>query len=108
MYERACGFCGDLWRGGPGIARPSLGIDLKFCGRACLKSWEAKLTFSTFEIEAIEKMLPDVGQHVASTGLGDKPFNACSREEILGLMAVSVRSFRTALQAVMDREGIAF
>lgn len=66
------------------------------------------MSFSHFEIEAIEKVLPGLGQHVASNGLGDKAFNDCSRDEILGLVAASVRTFRKELHEIFDREGIAF
>lgn len=107
-FERVCGFCGDLWRGGPGVHHPGLSIDLKFCGRACLKAWEAKLSFSHMEIEAIEKMLPAMGEHVVTSGIVDKPFKDCSRDEILGLFAATVKTFRKELHAICDREGIPF
>lgn len=107
-FERACASCGFTWNGGLGVQRPALSIDLKFCSRACLKAWEAKLPFSQFEIEAIEKVLPDLGQHVARNGLGSKAFNDCSRDEILGIVAASVRTFRKELHEIFDREGIAF
>lgn len=104
MYERACGFCGSPWAGGWGLLRPSLGIDLKFCGRACLKSWEAKVSFSKNEVEAIEKMLPAMGAYVAASGIMEKPFKDCSKDEILGLFATTVKTFRATFQEVLGSE----
>lgn len=66
------------------------------------------MSFSQFEIEAIEKMLPAMGEHVVSTGIADKPFNDCSRDEILGLFAAAVKTFRGELHQIFDREGISF
>lgn len=98
-YERACGFCGDLWRGGSGYQRGD--IDLRFCGHLCLKAWEAKVAFSQIEIEAIEKMLPAMGEYVTSAGIVSKPFAECSRDEILGLFATTVKTFRDTFQDVL-------
>lgn len=53
-------------------------------------------------------MLPAMGEHVATTGLDKKPFKDCSRDEILGLFAATVRNFRTELHKICDREGIGF
>lgn len=66
------------------------------------------MAFSQFEIEAVEKMLPAMGQYVAESGIGTKPFNECSREEILGLFASTVRTFRSELHSIFDREGVPF
>ena len=107
-FERVCGFCGDAWCGGWGFSIPHQDIDLKFCGRACLQAWEAKVSFSHFEVEAIEKMLPVMGQYVAESGIGAKAFNDCSRDEILGLFASTVKTFRTEFQQVIEREGVPF
>lgn len=59
------------------------------------------MTFSETEIEAIEKMLPAMGQYVATAGIADKPFNACSRDEILALFANTVKTFRVTFQDVL-------
>lgn len=66
------------------------------------------MSFSELEIEAIEKMLPAMGQHVVASGIGNKAFNDCSRDEILGLFATTVKTFRGELHQIFDREGIAF
>ena len=108
IRERVCAFCGNHWRGGLGVNRPALGIDVKFCARACRNAWEANMSFSQMEIQAIEKMLPAMGAHVAEKGLGDKAFNDFSRDEILGLFATTVRTFRTELHQIIDEEGLPF
>lgn len=66
------------------------------------------MNFSQMEIEAIEKMLPAMGAHVAEKGLGTKAFNEFSRDEILGLFAATVRAFRTELHKLVDKEGIPY
>lgn len=66
------------------------------------------MAFSQFEIEAVEKMLPAMGQYVAESGIATKAFNDCSRDEILGLFASTVRTFRKEFQEVIDREGIPY
>lgn len=66
------------------------------------------MAFSPLEIEAVEKMLPTMGQYVAESGIGTKSFNDCSRDEILGLFASTVRTFRKEFQEVIDREGIPY
>lgn len=86
------------------MSRPSHNIDLKFCGRACFKSWEAKVSFSKTEVEAIEKMLPVMGEYVAASGIMDKPFKDCSKDEILGLFANTVKTFRTTFQEVLGSD----
>jgi hypothetical protein len=57
------------------------------------------MSFTKDEIEAFQKMLPVLGQHVAAQGIAAKAFNDLSREEILGLCAATVRGFREALEA---------
>lgn len=91
------------WNGGWGFNPPS-GPDLKFCGRACFQAWRAGMTLSNREIEAIEAMLPAMGQYVAQTGIADKPFSACSRDEILALVANTVKIFRTTFQDVLGSD----
>lgn len=54
------------------------------------------MTFSETEVRAIEKMLPDMGQYVARSGIMEKPFKDCSKEEILGLFANTIKTFRAA------------
>lgn len=66
------------------------------------------MSLSHFEIEAFEKMLPAMGEHVAQSGIMEKPFKDCSRDEILGLFVTTVKTFRTELHAICDREGISF
>jgi len=56
------------------------------------------MNFTETEISAIERMLPDMGQYVASSGIAEKPFSQCSREEILGLFATTIKTFRAAFQ----------
>lgn len=56
------------------------------------------MTFSETEVRAIEKMLPDMGQYVTTAGIVEKPFKDCSREEILGLFATTIKTFRAAFQ----------
>lgn len=95
--ERACSFCGLLWQGG--LGRKVNGKDHKFCKRACLKAWEAGVSLSTYEIEAIKAMLPAMGEFVAASGMGDKAFNDLSRDEVCGLFATTVKTFRAELDA---------
>lgn len=76
-----------------------MGKEHKFCGRACLKAWEAKVSLSNYEIEAIQSMLPAMGEFVASSGIGGKTFNDLSRDEICGLFATTVKTFRAELDA---------
>lgn len=59
------------------------------------------MTFSNQEIEAIEKMLPAMGQYVTEAGIAEKPFVACSRDEILALFATTIKTFRGAFQEVL-------
>lgn len=60
------------------------------------------------EIMAIEQSLPAVGQHVASTGIGNKTFNDLTRDEALGLVATCVKTFRVKLEEVFDDQDIPF
>lgn len=60
------------------------------------------------EIMAIEQSLPDVGKHVAATGIGTKPFNDLTRDEALGLVAACVKTFRVELDKVFDDQDIPF
>lgn len=91
------------WNGGWGFASP-LGGDHKFCGRACFHAWKAKMTFSQTEIEAIEKMLPAMGAYVAQAGIAEKPFAACSKDEILSLFANTIKTFRVTFQDVLGSD----
>lgn len=62
------------------------------------------MTFSKTEIEAIETMLPAMGQYVTQAGIGDKPFSACSRDEILALFATTIKTFRATFQDVLGSD----
>ncbi len=62
------------------------------------------MSFSQMEVQAIEKMLPAMGAYVADKGIMDKSFQDCTRDEILGLFAATVRAFRTELHALCDDE----
>lgn len=95
--ERACSFCGLSWQGG--LGRKVNGKDHKFCKRACLKAWEAGVSFTQYEIEAIQSMLPAMGEFVAAQGMGDKAFNDLTRDEVLGLFATTVKTFRAEYEA---------
>lgn len=68
------------------------------------------MTYTQDEIRAFEKMLPALGQHVASQGLGTKAFNDLSREEVLAFCAATVRGFRAALNEIyeLDAGGIPY
>lgn len=96
-WERACSFCGMLWNGG--LGRTVMGQDHKFCGRACLKAWEAQVSFTQYEIQAVEAMLPTMGEYVAASGIGGKAFNDLSRDEVCGLLATTIKTFRAELDA---------
>lgn len=56
------------------------------------------MNFSETEIRAIEKMLPAMGSYVAQSGIMAKPFQECSKEEILGLFATTIKTFRASFQ----------
>lgn len=62
------------------------------------------MKFSDREIEAIEAMLPAMGQYVAQAGIVAKPFAECSRDEILALFANTVRIFRETFQDVLGSD----
>lgn len=96
------------WRGGLGLARPFAGLDVKFCTSACHRAWEAELSFSKVEIEAIEALLPIMGKYVADNGLGSKAFNDFTRDEILGLFARTVTTFRMKVAEAIDVGDIPF
>jgi hypothetical protein len=88
--ERACGFCGFGFS-----ARNALESQgHSFCRLACFLAWERRMNFTETEVSAIEKMLPPMGQYVAQSGIAEKPFSQCSREEILALFANTIRMFR--------------
>ncbi len=59
------------------------------------------MKFNPDEIKAFEQALPALGQHVATNGLGDKTFNTMTRDEILGVMAATVREFREQFNTIM-------
>ena len=59
------------------------------------------MSFSQIEVEAIEKMLPDMGAYVSQAGIAEKSFAQCSRDEILGLFATTVKTFRASFQDVL-------
>jgi hypothetical protein len=81
------------------LGRKVNGKDHKFCKRACLKAWEAGMAFAQFEIDAIQSMLPAMGEYVANSGIGPKSFNDMTKDEILGLFANTVKVFRAELEA---------
>lgn len=56
------------------------------------------MSFSEVEIRAIEKMLPPMGAYVAEAGIMEKPFAQCSKDEILGLFATTIKTFRESFQ----------
>lgn len=62
------------------------------------------MNFSETEIRAIEKMLPSMGSYVAQTGIMTKPFKDCSKEEILGLFATTIKTFRASFQEELGDE----
>lgn len=59
------------------------------------------MAFSQIEIEAIEKMLPAMGEYVAGSGMGAKAFNDLSRDEALALFANTVKTFRATFADVL-------
>lgn len=62
------------------------------------------MAFSKIEVEAIEKMLPAMGAYVADSGIMEKPFKDCSKDEILGLLATTVKTFRASYQEVLGSD----
>ena len=60
------------------------------------------MKFTLDETKAIEASLPNLGKHVAETGLAAKSFNDMSREEILGLSAFIIREFREQWDDLTD------
>jgi hypothetical protein len=90
------------WTGG--LGKTVSGIDHKFCKRACLKAWEAGMALSGYEIEAIQAMLPAMGEYVASNDIGGKAFNDLSRDEVLGLFATTIKAFRVELDAQLSAD----
>lgn len=62
------------------------------------------MTYTKDEIAAFEQMLPALGQHVASQGIGAKAFNDLSRDEVLALCAATVRTFRETLTKLYNLE----
>lgn len=62
------------------------------------------MSFTKDEIDAIEKMLPALGQFVAAQGFGPKAFNDLTREQVLTLCAGTVREFRKAFHEVVSVE----
>ena len=57
------------------------------------------MSFTQYEIEAIQSMLPAMGEFVAANGIGDKAFNDLSKDEVCGLFATTVKTFRAELDA---------
>lgn len=57
-----------------------------------------------YDIEAIENMLQPMGDYVASSGIMNKPFAECSRDEILGLFAATVKTFRAEFQNALGSD----
>lgn len=66
------------------------------------------MKFIPDEIQAIEQSLPAIGQHVAQTGIGAKAFNDLSKDEVLGLIATSIKTFRVELEKVFDANDVPF
>ena len=62
------------------------------------------MTFTKDEIDAIEKMLPALGQYVAAQNLGGKAFNDMTRDEVLAFCAGTVRTFRQAFYEIVSIE----
>jgi hypothetical protein len=62
------------------------------------------MSFTKDEIDAFQKMLPALGQHVAAQGIGAKAFNDLTKDEVLALCAATVRGFREALAVIYDLE----
>lgn len=60
------------------------------------------MKFSVDEIKAIEGSLPALGQHVVENGIGTKAFNDLSRDEVLALIAASIRGFREEFNDMMS------
>lgn len=56
------------------------------------------------EIEAIEKSLPKLGEYVVQSGIVNKPFAECSRDEILALTANIVKIFRVTLAETLGED----
>lgn len=66
------------------------------------------MKFIPDEIQAIEQSLPAIGQHVAATGIGAKAFNDLTKDEVLGLIATSIKTFRVELEKVFDENDVPF
>lgn len=66
------------------------------------------MKFIPDEIQAIEQSLPAIGQHVAQAGIGAKAFNDLSKDEVLGLIATSIKTFRVELEKVFDANDVPF
>ena len=66
------------------------------------------MSFTHYEIQAIETMLPSMGEYVATAGIMDKPFAQCSRDEILGLFATTVKTFRDQFGKVVQEADIPY
>jgi len=62
------------------------------------------MSYTKDEIDAFQKMLPQLGAFVAGQGFGGKAYNELSRDEVLALCAGVVRGFREALTQVYNLE----
>ena len=62
------------------------------------------MSFIKPEIEAIEASLKPVGQYAMQAGIMNKAFADCSKDEILGLLATVIKTFRTEFANAIGEE----
>lgn len=66
------------------------------------------MKFSNDEIQAVQESLPELGEHVVKAEIGTKAFNDLSKDEVLGLVAATIKAFRKSLEAVYEKNDVPY